>query len=227
MKRGQRLRRYFVTGLIVITPVGATWLVLQWIFRRLDSILGGPLSAILPVHIPGLGLFLLLLLILLVGWLAYQTAGRQLINWWDALLVRFPLTARIYRASSQIVQTLMGSQQRIVRRVVLIPFPTDGSWAVAFVTNEGSEVSGFPSGEYVHVFLPTTPNPTSGYMLVVHKDRVRDADLSVEEAMKLIISGGAVQQGGSTPRDPRAGLDLARLLLDPERAGRSPGSGGR
>jgi uncharacterized membrane protein len=227
MKRPQRLRRYFVTGLIVITPVGATWLVLQWIFRRLDSILGGPLAAILPVRVPGLGLFLLLLLILLVGWLAYQTAGRQLINWWDTILVRFPLTARIYRASSQIVQTLMGSQQRIVRRVVLIPFPTDGSWAVAFVTNEGSTVSGFPEGEYVNVFLPTTPNPTSGYMLMVHKDRIRNADLSVEEAMKLIISGGAVQQSTGPPQAAPAGLDLARLLLEADRTGRSPDSGGR
>lgn len=227
MKRTQRFRRYFVTGLIVITPVGATWLVLQWIFRRLDSILGRPLAAVLPVHIPGLGLVLLLVLIVLVGWLAYQTAGRQLINWWDTLLVRFPLTARIYRASSQIVQTLMGSQQRIVRRVVLIPFPTDGSWAVAFVTNEGSEVAGFPTGEYVHVFLPTTPNPTSGYMLLVHKDRIRNADLSVEDAMKLIISGGAVQQMKQSPQAGPAGLDLARLLLETERAGRSTESGGR
>ena len=219
MKRRIRLRRYFVTGLIVITPVGATWLVLQWIFRRLDSILGGPLAAILPVRIPGLGLLLLLVLIMIVGWLAYQTAGRQLIHWWDALLVRFPLTARIYRASSQIVQTLMGSQQRVVRQVVLVPFPMPGSWAVAFVTNEQT-VAELGADEYVNVFLPTTPNPTSGYMLIVRKDQIRDAGLSVEEAMKLIISGGAVQHHETEPAARPAGLDLARLLLETDRAGK-------
>jgi len=220
VKRPYRLRRYFVTGLIVITPVGATWLVLQWIFRRLDSILGGPLAAILPVRIPGLGLLLLLVLIIIVGWLAYQTAGRQLIHWWDALLVRFPLTARIYRASSHIVQTLMGSQQRVVRQVVLVPFPTPGSWAVAFVTNERATVAQLEPDEYVNVFLPTTPNPTSGYMLIVRKDQIRDAGLSVEEAMKLIISGGAVQHPQAEPAARPAGLDLARLLLETDRAGK-------
>lgn len=218
MRRPTRLRRYFVTGLIVITPVGATWLVLQWIFRRLDSILGGPLAAILPVRIPGLGLVLLLALIMLVGWLAYQTAGRQLIHWWDALLVRFPLTARIYRASSQIVQTLMGSQQRVVRQVVLVPFPTEGSWAVAFVTNERSTIGDLASEEYANVFLPTTPNPTSGYMLIVRKAQLRDAGLTVEEAMKLIISGGAVQHVATEPAARPAGLDLARLLLETDRS---------
>lgn len=212
----RRLRRYFLTGLVVITPVGATWLILAWLFRRLDAILGEPLQRVMPVRVPGLGLLLLLVVILLVGWLAYQTAGRRLIHAWDRMLVRFPLTAHIYRAASQIAQTLMGQQRRIVQRVVLIPFPTEGSWAVAFVTNEESSANDELGESHVHVFLPTTPNPTSGYLLIVRRDRVRDLNLSVEDAMKLIISGGAMapQPGAISPQE--RGLDIARLFGDAE-----------
>lgn len=211
----QRLRRYFVTGLVVITPVGATWLILAWLFRTLDAILGEPLQAVFPVRVPGLGLLLLMVVILLIGWFAYQTVGRQVIHAWDGLLVRFPLTARIYRAASQIAQTLMGQQRRIVQRVVLVPFPTPGSWAVAFLTNEDSNASDLLGAPHVHVFLPTTPNPTSGYMLIVRRDLVRDLNMTVEEAIKLIISGGAVVPLVGTAAAAR-GLDIAGLFGEGE-----------
>jgi uncharacterized membrane protein len=209
-----RLRRYFITGLVVITPIGATWFMLSWLFRRLDAILGVPLQGLLPIRVPGLGLLLLLLLILAVGWLAYQTAGRQLIHAWDGLLGRFPLTAKVYRAATQIVQTIMGSRERLVRRVVLVPFPTEGSWMLGFVTSEESTVISSTLGErHVSVFLPTTPNPTSGFLLAVRRDRLRDIDLTTEEAMKIIVSGGAIDQKESiAPARGGGALDMDRLL---------------
>lgn len=198
MQARRRLRRYFLAGILVITPVGATWIVLSWLFTTLDSFLGEPLSELVKVRIPGAGAALLLLLILVTGWFAYRTIGRRALSAWDAMLSRFPLTARIYRTANQISRTLFGRSQRIVRRVVLVPFPSPGSWAIAFVTSDESPVVSRTMGTpHVNVFLPTTPNPTSGYMLAVQRDQVREVDLTVEEAMKIIISGGAVD-------DPRA-----------------------
>ena len=212
-----KLRRYFIAGLVVVTPVGATWLVLSWLFVRLDSILGGPLNRLLPIPIPGLGLLLLVVLILILGWLAYQTVGSQLIRAWDRLLVRFPLTGKIYATSSQIVQTLMGNREHFVRRVVLVPFPTEGSWAIAFVTSEESPAFSAALGEpHVSVFLPTTPNPTSGFLLAVRRDRVRDVSLSVEDAMKLLMSGGAIDLPETGQPRPKGGLDMDRLLSGPD-----------
>lgn len=208
----QRLRRYFFTGLVVITPIGATWFILSWLFRRLDAILGDPLQAALGLRLPGVGLLLLLLLILLVGWLAYQTAGRQLIRTWDGLLVRFPLTATIYSTVSQFVQTFLGAREHPARRVVLVPYPEEGSWVVGFVTSEETPlVSATVGTPCVHVFVPLAP-PTAGLLLVVPRSRVREVKLSTEEAMKLIVSGGAIAAPGSPSAHVGAGLDMERLV---------------
>lgn len=208
-----RLRRYFIAGLVVITPIGATWLILSWLFLRLDAILGEPLQRLLPFPVPGLGLLLLLAVILLLGWLAYQTVGRRLIRTWDRLLVQFPLTATIYTTTSQIIQMVMGRREKLVRRVVLVPFPTEGSWALAFVTSEESKtVSATLNEPYVNVFMPTTPNPTSGFLIAVRRDRVRHVEISVEDAMKLIISAGAIDRPGAEGVPARGGLDMDRLL---------------
>lgn len=209
MKRS--LRRYFLTGLVVLVPVGATVAILTWLFQRLDAILGGVLQRLLGTRIPGLGLVVLVVVILLLGWVAHYAVGRQLIAWWNAFLARFPLTARIYNATSQIVQTFMGDQRRVFLRTVLIEFPTPASFAVAWVTAEDSPFAEAILGEpCVNVFVATTPNPTSGYFLVVPKRRTKPVDLSIEDGMKLVISAGAVlpQAGGA----PAEGLDLAALL---------------
>ena len=209
----RRLRRYFFTGLVVLAPVGVTIVILVWMFRKIDDILGQPLQA-LGLNIPGLGFLLLLLAVTAVGWAVRLAAGRQLLHWWNEALARFPLTRAIYNAMSQIVQSVVGEQRKLFRRTVLIPYPTDGLWAVAFVTNEDAPVMSALVGEdCVNVFIPTTPNPTSGFMLVVPKSRVRETDITVEEAMKLIISAGAVSPGGAV-RVGRRGLDLDSLLRD-------------
>lgn len=213
--RLRRLRRYLLTGLVVIAPVGITVWVLLAIFQFLDAILGDPLRAALGFRIPGLGIFLLLLFVLVVGWVVHRAAGRQLLHWWNTALSRFPLTGRIYNALSQIVQSVLGEQKRLFRRTVLIPYPTEGTWAVAFVTNEEAPVMSRLIGEpCLNVFMPTTPNPTSGFLVVVPRARVIETDISIEDAMKLVFSGGAVSPTGEATLLQRRGLDLDTLLRD-------------
>jgi uncharacterized membrane protein len=215
MARTPRLRRYFLVGLVVIAPVGVTVVVLRWIFERLDAILGRPIQAALGLRIPGLGFILLGLTVLAVGWIVHQAVGLRLLRAWNDLLVRFPVTGRLYNAASQIVQSVVSDRTRIFKRTVLVPYPTEGLWAVGFVTHEEAPVMSRIVGEpCVNVFVPTTPNPTSGFLLVIPRTRVIETDISIEEAMKFVISAGAVPPvGGATP-SPRRGLDLDDLFRD-------------
>lgn len=211
----RRIRRYFLTGLIVITPVGLTAWVLAGLFRFVDAILGEPLRAALGRRIPGVGFALLIVIVLMVGWLVHRTVFRRALHWWNVALSRFPLTGRIYTAISQIVQTIMGEKRRLFRRTVLVPYPSQGSWAVAFVTNEDAPAMSAAIGEpCVNVFMPTTPNPTSGFLLVVPRAKVIETEIPVEEAMKLVLSAGAVSPSGVPLMEPRRGLDLDTLLKD-------------
>ncbi|MFQ6047493.1 MAG: DUF502 domain-containing protein [Gemmatimonadales bacterium] len=212
---GRRLRRYFITGLVVITPVGLTAWVLAGLFQFVDAILGEPLRAALGRRIPGVGFVLLLLIVFIVGWLVHRTVFRRVLHWWNVALSRFPLTGRIYTVISQIVQTVVGEKRQFFRRTVLVPYPAEGTWAVAFVTSEDAPAMSAVIGEpCVNVFMPTTPNPTSGFLMVVPRAKVIDTQISVEEAMKLVLSAGAVSPTGVPLVEPRRGLDLDSLLKD-------------
>jgi uncharacterized membrane protein len=207
----RRLRQYFVVGLVVIAPLGATIFVLSWAFRTIDAILGRPLEESLGVRVPGLGIAILALLVLVVGSAVHNAVGRRLVQTWNTALSRLPLTRRIYNAGSQIVQALLAGDRRVFARAVLVPYPTEGSWAVGFVTNERtlflSQVVGEPC---LTVFVPTTFSvPPSGFLLIVPPARVRALDLSVEDAFKFVVSAGAVLPSGTAPP---AGLDLTKLL---------------
>lgn len=215
MARAPRLRRYFLVGLVVIAPAGVTVVVLRWIFERLDAILGEPIQAAIGFRIPGLGFILLGLVVLVVGWVVHQAVGLRLLRAWNETLVRFPVAGRLYSAASQIVQSVVSDKSRIFKRVVLVPFPTDGIWSVGFVTNDQAPVMSRLVGQpCINVFVPTTPNPTSGLLMVVPRSRVIETDIAIEEAMKFVISAGAVSPvGGTTPAPPR-GLDLDVLFRD-------------
>lgn len=212
MTSRRRLRRYFLTGLVVLAPLGVTAVVLVWLFRTLDAILGDSLRQLLGRSIPGLGLLLLAASVVLLGWIAHYAIGKQLIALWNRFLARFPLTATIYNASSQIVQTFVGDKQRPFLRSVLVPFPTENAWVLGWVTAESSPFAEAVLGEAcVHVFVASTPNPTTGWALIVPRSRTKPVDISVEEGMKLVLSGGAVgPQAGGPERIE--GLDLASLL---------------
>jgi uncharacterized membrane protein len=200
-----------VVGLVVVAPLGATIFVLTWAFRTIDAILGQPLEQSLGVRAPGLGLAILALLVLLVGWAVHNAVGRRLVQTWNTALSRLPLTRRIYNAGSQIVQALLAGDRRVFSRAVLVPYPTEGSWAVGFVTNERTPILSQILGEpCLTVFVPTTFSvPPSGFLLILPPARVRALDLSVEDAFKFVVSAGAVVPTGTAPP---AGLDLTKLL---------------
>jgi uncharacterized membrane protein len=209
--RARRLRRYFVVGLVVVAPLGITFFVLSWAFQAIDAILGKPLQESLGIRVPGLGIALLALLVLLVGWAVHNAVGRRIVQYGNAALSRFPLTRRIYRTGSQIVQATFGGGRQVFRRVVLVPYPTEGSWAVGFVTNEATPLFSDVVGEpCLTVFLPTSFSvPPSGYVLILPETRARALDVSVEDAFKFVLSAGAVLPAENTPP---LGLDLGRLL---------------
>jgi len=208
-----RLRRYFLVGLVVIAPVGLTAVVLRWIFETVDAILGEPLQAALGVRIPGLGFVLLGLVVLAVGWVVHRAVGRRILKVWNQTLVRFPVAGRLYNAASQIVQGVLSDQSRVFKRVVLVPFPSDQLWSVGFITHDDSVAASRVLGQpCVNVFVPTTPNPTTGFMLVVPRERLRETSISIEDAVKFIISAGSVAPDELGASSLRRGLDLEGLF---------------
>lgn len=224
-----RLRRYLITGLVVVAPVGVTVWILTWLFGRLDSILGRYLPALGGYRLPGLGLLVLVLLLISVGWTLQWAMGRKLVGWGNSVLSRFPLTRRIYNASSQIVQTVLSRQEKFFRSCALAEYPNAGSYTLVFVTarapDEVEERLGEPS---VTVFLPTVPNPTTGYLMMMPADRIHVLEMSVEDGIKMVLSAGTVRSG--EPGAGLAGLDLERLAgvadLDGLDAGRRPDDSG-
>jgi uncharacterized membrane protein len=204
-----------LVGLVVLAPVGVTVAVLRWLFERLDAILGAPIQAAIGFRIPGLGFILLAVLVLAVGWVVHQAVGRRLLRLWNETLVRFPVAGRLYNAASQIVQAVLGEQKRMFKRVVLVPFPSDSLWSVGFVTSEDAGALGRAlQRDALNVFVPTTPNPTTGFMLVVPRDRVVDTNLSVEDAVKAIISGGSLLPETAGVAGTRRGLNLEDLFRE-------------
>lgn len=191
-----RARRYLLTGVIVIAPVGVTAYVLYWIFVRLDAIVGRFLRGALGVTFPGLGLLALILLLIVVGWAAQQAMGRQAISLGRRFLSRFPLTRSIYNAASQIIETLVGQNRKFFKACVLIEYPRTGLWSLGFVTSHvADEIVEIAGEQSVAVFVPTAPNPTSGYILFVPVSQVYPLLMTVEEGFRVVLSGGAVIPG--------------------------------
>ncbi|NKB81991.1 MAG: DUF502 domain-containing protein [Nitrospirales bacterium] len=187
------LNRYFLTGLLVITPIWGTVLVLKTLFVTVDSILGNMLAEAVTkdYYVPGLGILTLVLLIFLAGIMATNILGRQMVKRWETLLDRVPIVRGIYATLKSMMDILSFKQREKYNKVVMIQFPKDGNYCLAFVTGETrEEVQVLADEPLIHVYVPTSPNPTSGYFLLIPEHEVLSVDLSVEEAMKLIVSGG-------------------------------------
>ena len=200
-KMWARLRRYFLTGIVVIAPVGVTVIVLGWIFARLDAILGRVFTAI-GLRIPGLGFIVLLLLVVAAGWAAQQAVGRRLINMGREWLMKFPVTRSIYSAAQQITEQIVGDQAKFFKSCVLVEYPRPGVWAIGFLTGKASkEIGELTQDDAAAIFIPTTPNPTSGYLVFLPRSQVRPLRMSVEDGFKLVISGGAVTPDLLPPGD--------------------------
>jgi uncharacterized membrane protein len=187
----QRLRRYLVTGLIVIAPIGVTVYVLVWLFQRLDPIVGRYLPPVAGYQPRGLGLLALLALLVIVGWASQKALGRRALRMWNRVARRVPVARRLYGASSQVFQAVLSREHRLFRHCALIEYPTPGSHTLAFETAQAppemEDVIGEPA---VSVFVPTVPNPTSGFLLILPKHRVHRLSMTVEDGFKMILSAG-------------------------------------
>jgi len=192
------MKRYFITGLLVLVPLVITIWVLSTLISTLDQSLlllpdaWRPKNA-LGMEIPGLGALLTLLIIFVTGLIATNIFGQQLIALWEAMLVRVPFVKSIYSSVKQVSDTLFSDSGNAFRKALLVQFPREGVWTIAFLTGTpGGDVSNHLQGEYVSIYVPTTPNPTGGYFLMVPKEDVVELDMSVDQALKYIISMGTV-----------------------------------
>ena len=192
------LRKWLIAGLLVIVPLVITLGVLNWIIGTLDQTL-----AILPeawqpdkllgVHIPGFGVILTLLILLIVGGIASNCIGRKLVGWGDALVRRIPVVRSIYSSVKQVSDTVISDSGNAFRTAVMVQWPREGVWTVAFVTGQpNGEVAALLRDDYVSVFVPTTPNPTGGYFVLVRKSECVELEMSVDAALKYIVSMGVV-----------------------------------
>ena len=187
------LRRHLIAGLIVIAPVTVTGFVLWWIFQRVDNLLGRFLYPVLGrAAIPGLGLITLLLILLVVGWAAERAVGSRAIAWWNGLLERIPVARRIYGAANNIVRTIFSERDRPFSAVVLIEYPSPGRWSLGLLAARAPDVAQLGEKDLVTVFIATTPNPTSGMLVMVPRSSIRVLDMSIDEAFTFVLSAGSV-----------------------------------
>ena len=196
--RGQLIKRYFITGLLIWVPLGITAWVVSLIAGAADQSLRLLPAAIHPHNligfdIPGAGIVVTLVIIFITGLLAANFIGQRLVNWWERLLARIPVVNSIYNGVKQVSDTLFSSSGMAFRQPLLVQYPHQGAWTIAFLTGEpGGDVVNHLKEEHVSVYVPTTPNPTSGFFLMLPKSQVIELDMDVDQALKYIISMGVV-----------------------------------
>lgn len=202
------IRKWLLAGLLVIVPVAITIWVLEWIISTLDKTLlilpaGWQPDKLLGMHIPGFGVILAFAILLTLGALASNFVGNKLLNWWHALLHRIPVVSSIYSGVKQVSDTLFSDTGNAFRKAVLIQWPREGVWTIAFVTGApGGDAANHLPGNYLSVYVPTTPNPTGGYFVMLKSSDCIELKMSVDEALKYVVSMGVVvpAQPGVLPR---------------------------
>jgi len=204
------VKKYLITGLLVWAPLVVTIWVLSVLVDTLDQTL-----LLLPAawhprtwlgfNIPGLGVLLTFLVVLLTGMFTANIIGQRLVQFGESLLARIPVVKSLYSSVKQVSDTLFSSSGQAFRKALLVQYPRQGSWTIAFLTGQpGGDVANYLTGEYVSVYIPTTPNPTSGFFLMMPKADVIELDISVDAALKYIISMGVVPPDSKNP--PNTGI---------------------
>jgi uncharacterized membrane protein len=210
------IKKYLLAGLLVWLPLAITIWVLHWLVGLLDGVFLGmmygldsviPVGGVNPVaglrDVPGLGVGLILLLLLLTGALVSNVAGRWLVRQWDRLFTQIPIVKSIYTSVKKVSDTLFSSNGNAFRKAVMLQYPRAGSWTIGFQTGSPSgEVAQHLDGEWMSVYVPTTPNPTSGFFLLVPCADVIELSMSVDEALTYVISMGAVAPDAQTDTKP-------------------------
>lgn len=205
------IKKYLLTGLLAWLPLTLTIWVLLWLVGLLDAIFGGILTGLVAVtpastgalleqfrHIPGLGVLLVFSVLLLTGALVSNVAGNWLLNRWDRLFTKIPVFKSIYNSVKKVSDTLFSSNGNAFRTAMLVQYPRAGVWTIAFQTGTpGGEVAGHLGPDFVSVYVPTTPNPTSGFFLMLPRSEVIELKMSVDEALTYVISMGSVAPAAS------------------------------
>jgi uncharacterized membrane protein len=213
-----RIRNYFLTGLIVAGPVAVTAWLIWWFVTWVDNWVRPFIptayrpETYLPVNVPGFGLIIAFAALTLLGFLTANFVGSKLVGLGENVLSRMPIVRPIYRTAKQIFQTLFSSSGSSFRTVGLVEFPAPGMWSLVFLTQSPSaEISAhLPNTEHVSAFMPCTPNPTTGFFFYVPRRDVVELDITVEQAMQLLISAGVIQPGGEPENNLAALADTAR-----------------
>jgi len=187
-----RLRNYFIAGIVVLIPIGITLYLTVFFISISSKILPKEINPnhYLPYNIPGVEILTAVFLITLIGWLSVSFLGKKLLNLFNSILKKIPILRTIYSAIGQMTETFTRTDKG-KKNVVLVEYPRKGSWAVGFATKENSgEITKKTNKKLINVFVPTTPNPTSGFLLMFPEDEVIYLDLTFEEASKFIVSAG-------------------------------------
>ena len=192
------MRKYFITGLLILVPLAITVWVLNLVIGTLDqSLLLVPErfrpNSLFGFDIPGLGTILTILIVFLTGLLTNNLVGNYVVKLWEKLLQRIPIVNSLYSSVKQVSDTLFSPSGNAFRKAVLVPYPHQNSWTIAFLTGvPGGDAANHLVGDYVSVYVPTTPNPTSGFFLMMKRSDVVELDMSVDAALKYIVSMGVV-----------------------------------
>ncbi len=205
MTKTSHIRRYFIAGLLIWVPLVITVWVLNLLVGTLDQILH-----LLPpqfrtenwlgVHIPGFGVAMTVLIVFVTGVLAANIIGQRLVAFWEGVLARIPVVNSIYKGVKQVSDTLFSPGGQAFRKALLVQWPREGMWTIAFLTGTpGGELLSHLKGDHLSVYVPTTPNPTGGYFVMVRRSDVVELDMTVDEALKYIISMGVVSPPGGVP----------------------------
>jgi uncharacterized membrane protein len=188
------MKKYLITGLLIWIPIAITIWVLGLIVNTMDqTLLLLPAEWQPKMHIYGLGVVLTVMVVLLTGVFASNLLGQKLLRFWEGILKRIPVVNSLYGGVKQVSDTLLSPGGQAFRKALLVQYPRQGSWTVAFLTGRpGGDVANHLTGDYVSIYVPTTPNPTSGFFLMMPRADVIELDMTVDEALKYVISMGVV-----------------------------------
>ncbi|MFC1481918.1 DUF502 domain-containing protein [Candidatus Neomarinimicrobiota bacterium] len=194
-----KFRRIFLTGIFTAIPIYITIKLLQVMIGIMDRILAPFITRMIGFHIPGLGLLMMILFLFLLGLLVTNFIGRRLYNFVENVLLKVPIVSNIYNTSKQIVQTFSPENRKAFQKVIWLEYPRKGIWSLGFVTGQSLSGDGVP---YYNIFIATTPNPTSGFVIFVPVADTIEAGLSIEEGFKLLISGGMISADSHRFKSP-------------------------